>query len=42
VGVWKGVIAGWHSFSRFVKFQIGDVEELVFGPMLGVGVLMNC
>jgi hypothetical protein len=38
VGVWKYIRKGWDRFSKFVRFDLGLCQRLVFGMMFGVGI----
>ena len=30
VSLWKHIRSGWANFSRFIKFEVGDVTRIKF------------
>jgi hypothetical protein len=39
MGVCKHIRMGWDKFSKFVRFEVGLGQRLVFGMMFGVGIV---
>jgi hypothetical protein len=37
VGVWKFIRRGWETFSKFVRYEVGDGSKVIFLACCGCG-----